>query len=145
MKKMIKNLWLIVLLILLASAILLLSDMEQRRSYAGQPRQEYPQIAIMQITSTPLLDNHINGVIDRLDASGMVAADRSNIRRFNPQGDMGTANTIAREIVNGPCEMVITSSTVALQIFAKANQDKKKHHVFGAVTDPYGTGVGITG
>lgn len=145
MKKLIKDLWLIVLLILLASAILLLSDLEQRQRRTGDRQKDYPQIAIMQITSTPLLDNHINGVIDRLEASGMLAPDHSNIQRFNPQGDMSTANTIAREIVNGPDEMVITSSTVALQTFAKANQDKHKHHVFGAVTDPYGTGVGITG
>ncbi|MCF8366775.1 MAG: ABC transporter substrate-binding protein, partial [Bacteroidales bacterium] len=89
--------------------------------------------------------NHVEGVIDRLQSGGFVAPDHSNIRQFNPQGDMGMANTIAKEIVNGPYDMVITSSTLALQTVAKANQNREKIHIFGAVTDPYGAGVGITG
>lgn len=146
MKNLIKDLWLAVVLILGASALLLLSDMEQRQDQEKKAdKKSFPSIAIMQIRSTPLLDNHVAGVIDRLQELEIIAPDKHNIRIFNPQGDLGTANTIAREIVNGPYEMVITSSTLSLQIFAKANQTTRKLHVFGAVTDPYGTGVGITG
>jgi ABC-type uncharacterized transport system substrate-binding protein len=145
MKNMIKDLWLAVALIVGASALLLLSDLGQRQTGREAEQKQYPGIAIMQIASTPLLDNHIAGVLDRLTTKGFVAPNQENIRRFNPQGDMGTANTIAKEIVNGPYDLIITSSTVALQTVAKANQSNRKPHVFGAVTDPYGAGVGITG
>jgi len=146
MVNLIKNLWLAVLLILGASLLLLLSDLEQRKGRKKDIDQNrFPSIAIMQIRSTPLLDNHVAGVTDRLQELGFVAPDKQNIRIFNPQGDLATANTIAREIVNGSYELVITSSTLSLQTFAKANLTTGKLHVFGAVTDPYGTGVGITG
>jgi ABC-type uncharacterized transport system substrate-binding protein len=145
MMKLIKNLWLAVVLILSAILVLLLSDLEQRQGSRDRSARAFRQIAIMQIASNPLLDTHVSGVIDRLTEQGHIAPDRSNLRMYNPQGDLGMANVIAREIVNGPYELVITSSTLALQIFAKANQHSGKLHVFGGVTDPYGTGVGITG
>ncbi|MFO7721859.1 MAG: ABC transporter substrate-binding protein [Bacteroidales bacterium] len=144
-RQIIKDLWLTTMLILLASAILLLSDLEQRKSARKRGEREFPKIAIMQISSTPLLDNHVAGILDRLESEGYIASDQGNIRMFNPQGDMNTANAIAKEIANGPYELVITSSTVALQTFSKANQNSRKIHVFGAVTDPYGAGVGISG
>lgn len=133
-----------VTLIIAASLMLIVSDWEQRAgSRAGQ--HKYPLIAIMQISSTPLLDAHVAGVLDRLKDQGMVAPDRSNLRFYNAQADFATASTIASEIVSSPADIVITASTPALQIFSKANATAKKHHVFGAVTDPYGAGVGITG
>lgn len=144
MIKLVKRLWLAILLITAASALLLISDFGQRK-HAGQGRESYPSLAVMQIASTPLLDEHVAGVLARLEGEGYLAPDRSNLRVFNPQGDFATANTIAREIVNGPYEVVITSSTLALQTFSKANVNGVKRHVFGAVTDPYGAGVGING
>lgn len=146
MKNLIKDLWLAVTLILGASVLLLLSDLEQRQNRdQDNQKNEYPSIAIMQVRSTPILDLHVAGIIDRLQELGFMAPDKRNMKLFNPQGDLGTANTIAREIANGPYEMVITSSTLSLQTFAKANQTTGKLHVFGAVTDPVGTGIGITG
>ncbi len=99
----------------------------------------------MQISSTTLLDAHVAGVISGLQERGYYAADGSNVKRFNAHGDYATAATISRELANGPYDMVITSSTLALQAFATANRSTQKLHVFGAVTDPYGTGVGISG
>lgn len=146
MKNLIKDLWLVITLITGASALLLLSDLEQRQGADENSGQiQFPSIAVMQVRSTPVLDNHVAGVLARLKELGCVAPDNHNIRLFNPQGDVATANTIAREIANSPYDLVITSSTMSLQIFSKANQSIGKLHVFGAVTDPYGTGVGITG
>lgn len=144
MKTLIRELWLAVTLILAASLLLLASDWRQRTGgKSAQPT--YPIIAIMQISSTPLLNAVIAGVLDRLEAEGMVVPGRRNLRLYNPQGDFATANTIAQEIVNSKVDMVITASTPALQTVAKANVTAKKYHVFGGVTDPYGAGVGITG
>ncbi len=145
MKAIIKDLWLAIGLIILTSSILLVSDWGQRQAAATRDPADHPSIAIMQITSTTLLDAHVAGIISRLDERGYYAPGGTNVRLYNPQGDFGTANTIAREIANGPYDMVITSSTVALQVFASANQSARKTHVFGGVTDPYGAGVGITG
>lgn len=139
-----KELWLILTLIIGASLVLLASDWEQRTG-GKKEKKSYSQIAIFQITSTSLLDKHVAGVMDRLASEGMLAPDRSNVKIYNPQGDIPTANTIVREIVNSPADIVITSSTLALQNFSKANVNTKKMHVFGAVTDPYGSGVGILG
>ncbi len=144
MKDIIKQLWLVVTLIAVASFVLLISDRGQRVNHA-KTNLRHPSIAIMQISSTPLLDSYVSGVISRLDAKGYRAPNGKNLHLYNPQGDFSTANTMARDIANGPCNMVITASTVALQVFAKANISKHKRHVFGAVTDPYGAGVGITG
>lgn len=145
MKKLIKDLWLIILLILMASVVLLLSDSQNRSSATSGKKQNYPSIAMMQISSTGILDAHTEGVIDRLRERGFVAEGMKNISRFNAQGDFSAANSIAKEIVTGTYQMVITSSTVATQVMARANQQTGKIHVFGAVTDPYGAGVGISG
>lgn len=145
MKHLIKQLWLVVALISASSLILLMSDREQRERETKPRPHAYPAIAVMQIASTALLDSHVAGVLSRLQERGYRAPDGENIRLFNPQGDFSTANTIARDMANGPYELVVTSSTVALQTFSKANLSTGKIHVFGAVTDPYGAGVGIDG
>ncbi len=143
--KTLKQLWLAVSLIVAASLLLLISDLGQRVGKEKSAAQPYHQIAIMQITSTTVLDSHVAGVLDRLETEGMIAPDRRNLHLYNPQGDYATANTIARDIVNSQADIIITSSTLALQVVSKANVNTQKYHVFGAVTDPYGTGVGITG
>jgi ABC-type uncharacterized transport system substrate-binding protein len=145
MKAILKHLWLAISLILAASAILLMSDLKQRVSHERENAKSYPSIAVMQIASTTLLETHIAGVVSRLKEGGCVAPDARNIRFYNPQGDYATANAMARDMVHSPYDMIITSSTVALQVVAKANTTTQKTHVFGAVTDPYGAGVGITG
>ncbi|MGX9367001.1 ABC transporter substrate-binding protein [Desulfoplanes sp. PS50] len=131
-------------LIALASAVLLVSDLGHRQSSRLQTAS-LPKIAIMQITSTPLIDLHVSGIIERLEDNGFVASDQGNLHLYNPQGDIPTANAIGREIVSRGYDMVITSSTIALQVVANANKGVGMTHVFGAVTDPLGAGVGITG
>ncbi len=145
--KLFKDLWLVISLILLTSGVLLMSDLDRRqgRTTREASSDDLPLIAVMQISSTTLLDAHVAGVVSGLQEQGYLADDGSNLRRFNAHGDYATAATISRELAHGPYDLVITSSTVALQAFANANRSAQKHHVFGAVTDPYGTGVGISG
>lgn len=142
--ELIKRIWLAVGLILIATAILLVSD-PKRNSSKLTDTKELPSIAIMTFVSTPVLDNHVKGIIDELKREKLVAEDQSNLHIFNPQGDYATANTAAREMVHGSYDILVTSSTMTLQIVAKANATTRKNHIFGAVTDPYGTGIGITG
>ncbi|MEW6076275.1 MAG: ABC transporter substrate-binding protein [Thermodesulfobacteriota bacterium] len=145
MKTIFRHLWPAVSLILAASFILLLSDREQRTGHVKEIARVFPSIAVMQIASSAVLDTHVAGVVSRLDEKGYRAPDGKNIRFYNPQGDYATASAMARDMVNSPYGLLITSSTVALQVVAKANTAVRKPHVFGTVTDPYGAGVGITG
>src|SRR5262249_30619670 len=66
------------------------------------------------------------------------------IRRYNAEGDAATSNTIARAIVGGDDELVITLSTPSLQAVAGANREARRPHVFGLVSDPVAAGVGIS-
>lgn len=149
MLERIKQLGLVLVLIVAASATLLLSDQSQQRDRQRERqaagRKDYPSIAVFQIASTALIDAHVSGVVAQLSDKGYLAPDRSNLKIYNPQGDAGVANAIAREIANSAYDIVVTSSTVALQTFANANLATRKPHVFGAVTNPYSTGVGISG
>jgi tRNA(adenine34) deaminase len=74
--KIIKQLWLAVTLIVAASLLLLISDWGQRVGGEKAAKTKFPQIAIMQITSTPLLDSHVAGVLDRLESEGLVQDGR---------------------------------------------------------------------
>ncbi len=143
--KFIKQIWPAVTLILLASAVLLISDLKNRNRTSKRKNIILPSIAIFQIASTQILDSNVEGVMESLREGGMIADDESNVKKFNPQGDFPTASAIANEMVNGNYDILITSSTVALQTVAQANRSTKKRHIFGAVTDPYTAGVGITG
>ncbi len=95
-KHIVKDLWLAVLLILVTSSVLLLSDRQQRLGPARMDTKEYPDIAIMQINSTTLLDAHVAGVISRLRERGYYAPDGRNIRRFNPQRELALFNRYNR-------------------------------------------------
>jgi ABC-type uncharacterized transport system substrate-binding protein len=141
----VKRLWLPMVLIAAASAILLLSDFNRRNRTSEAKSKAFPEIAIMQFTSTPLLDAHVAGIKEGLHKKGVLADNEHNLRLFNPQGDFPTANAIAQQMVHGNYDLLITSSTVALQITAKANLSTQVPHIFGAVTSPQGAGVGITG
>lgn len=144
--RVLTHLWLAILLIAAASSVLLFSDLEHRGPSTKRTRaRSKPRIAVMQFTSTTLLDEHVQGIRDTLARRGWLEKDDANLRIFNSQGDFATANAIAGEMVKGDYDLLITSSTVSLQVVAKANQKIKKPHIFGAVTFPQGAGVGISG
>jgi ABC-type uncharacterized transport system substrate-binding protein len=140
LRLILKRLSLGLLLIAAAAGILLYSDSGQRVRDSG----DLPQIAILQFASRPLLDDNVQGVIDGLAGAGFVDGKTISIRRFNAQNDMPTMNAIAREMADGRYKLIMTSSTPCLQAVANANKSGKSIHVFGAVTDPFGAGVGIS-
>ena len=123
----------------LASAVLLLSDAHQRRPKA-QPR---PRVAVFQIASRPVLDDSVRGVLEGLAAAGYREGTTLEVKRYNAEGDLPTANAIAREIVGGGFDVAITASTPALQALANANRDGRVLHVFCTVTDPFEAKVGL--
>lgn len=126
-------------LILLISGILLATDRD-RRPGTG-PRVW--RVALVQHASVPVLDEGAAGIIKSLAERGFRDGDTLRLTAYNAQGDIGTANTIAREVVNGPFDLIITVSTVSMQTVANANQQRRVPHVFGLVADPYSAGVSL--
>ncbi len=127
---------------LLTATILLLLDLENR---SDEKENRLTSIAIFKITSRLILDQTEDGILVALKERGFVDGKTCTIRQYSAEGDMGTANTIAQNIVSSKFDMVITISTPALQVMANANRKGSVTHVFCTVTDPYGSGVGITG
>ena len=123
----------------LASSILLVSDWDRRRPKACP----VPRVALFQIASRPVLDDAARGVLEGLAARRFREGTTLEVRRYNAEGDLPTANAIAREIVGGRFDLAVTVSTPALQTLANANRDGKLRHVFCAVTDPFAAKVGL--
>jgi ABC-type uncharacterized transport system substrate-binding protein len=150
MIKSLLRLWLAAFLILAASAVLLLTDRERSRARPGSSGTgsgstgELRPIALFQHVSQPTLEEGVRGVMTGLAESGYEEGRTIQVRRYNAEGDAATSNTIAREIVGGDNELVITLSTPSLQAVAGANRDAKRPHVFGMVSDPVVAGVGIS-
>jgi ABC-type uncharacterized transport system substrate-binding protein len=136
-----KKIVIAILTLVIASSILLLFDIDNRKDAS----QKHTQIAIFKIASRIVLDDAEKGVLDALKENGFIDGKNCNIKRFSAEGDMPTANMIANNIVSSKFDFVISISTPALQIMANANKDGKVTHVFCCVTDPYSSGVGITG
>jgi len=126
-------------LIVLVSGILLFSDMNHRVI-----RTEVPRVAVFQFATRPLMDECVAGVLDGLKAEGFADGKGMKVEKFNAENDLPTANTIAHAIVDRDYDLVITASTPCMQIFAKVNEKGTVNHVFCAVTDPFGAGVGIS-
>jgi len=124
------------------SAILLLSDLQNRKDSTRDIKKT--RIALFRFNSNQILEETENGVLDRIRKSEAFQKGRIEIRRYCAEGDMPTANTIARNIVSEKFNMVVSISTPGLQVMANANKDGDVLHVFCAVTDPVAAGVGIT-
>src|SRR4029450_9684019 len=139
----IKRLALGVLLIAAASATLLLADREHRAGAARGGTRKAQRVAILQHANTAVLDEGIRGTIDGLASRGFHAGDTLTIERLNAQGDMRTGVAIARQVTAGGYDLVITSSTPAMQAVANNNRDGKVKHLFTLVADPFASGVGL--
>lgn len=145
MKQIFSCLFLSLVLLVAAALTLLLSDLRSRegsRSGAASGPRRIP-VAILKHTSNSLLDETESGVLDRLVARGYRDGERIALQRFSAEGDLPTANTIAKRITDGSFKLVISISTLSLQCVANANREGRAIHVFGAVTDPAGASVGI--
>lgn len=134
-----KRLSLGIFLIILLSGILLVSDWNQRKPSAGH----ILSVAILQHASQAIMDEGVQGMLDGLAESGFVEGKSILYKRYNAEGDMATANTIAKEITGGQFDLILTASTLSLQTVANANKDSKTLHTFALVSDPFGAGVGI--
>lgn len=129
-----------IFLIFIAAGILLFSDWNNRIRI----KTDLPYIAIVQFATSPLMAESVRGGLASFKKAGYHDGQTINIKYFNAENDIPTAGGIARAILDGGFDMVMTFSTPCLQAMASANKEGKIVHVFGAVTDPFGAGVGIS-
>src|SRR5215831_15857380 len=138
-----------VALIALAAGVLLYTDRgsrnRSRRVLSAQaPAGKVLRVALVQHASLSVLEQGAEGLLDALAQRGYADGGRLQIRRYNAEGDIGTANAIAKEVTTGGFDLLLTLSTVSLQTVHNANRDgSRTTHVFGLVSDPYSAGVGI--
>lgn len=124
---------------------LLLSDLHSREGERAKDRtaQAKAPVAILKHASNSLMDEVERSLLQHLAAEGYRDGERITLQRFCAEGDLPTANAIAKRMTDGSFTMAITISTLSLQCVANANKDGRVIHVFGGVTDPAGAGVGI--
>jgi ABC-type uncharacterized transport system substrate-binding protein len=134
-----KRLRLGLVLIAASCAVLLYSDKDQRQARAGR----VPRVAVVQYSSTLVLDDAVHGLLDYLAEHGYQAGRNIVIDRFNAENDMATNTGIAHQVVSGRYDYAFTVSTNCLQSVANANRAGQVKHVFGAVADPLAAKVGI--
>ena len=146
MIEFVRRLGLGLVLICLSAALLLYTDRGSRRDARARRGKDQPiRIALVQHTSLLALDDGVRGAVERLAELGYRDGERISLSRFNAEGDLGTANTIARAVTGGDFDLIISISTPSLQTIANANRTgARTRHVFGVVTDPVGAGVGIS-
>jgi len=140
MRFVVKRLLLGLVLIISASAALLLSDLGRRTAVA----RSVPHVGLLQHASTMLLDEGTRGAIDGLAENGFIEGKTIVVDKFNAQGDISVGNSIAKEMVNARYDLLLTMSTLSLQAVANANRNGKTVQVFGLVADPVVAGVGIS-
>src|SRR5438105_2044019 len=73
-------------LIALSSAVLLMSDLRQRKGAGGRIRR----VAIVPHASQPVLDDGVRGMLDALAANGFIDGRSIAIQRFNAENDLPT-------------------------------------------------------
>ena len=126
-------------LIVLVGAGLLALDETGRRSAPGMPR-----VAVVQHVSQAVMDDAIRGYVEGMASQGFVDGKTVSLKFYNAQGDLPTANDIARQVTHGSFDLVLTASTVTLQSVANVNKQSRVRHVFGTVSNAASSGVGVS-
>lgn len=103
---------------------------------------DLPVVGMMKLVSHPALDAEQQGVKDALAAAGFVDGETVIIQEANAEGDIPTLTTIAQKYVDDEVDLIVTTTTPALQAAFNATKDLAGPPiVFNAVTSPYDAGV----
>lgn len=124
-----------------AAAILLYSD--PRRNRQVRAEDDPQKVAVVNYISVPVLEDGEAGLMAGLAEAGLASGRKVEFKHYNAEGDRSTAILIAKEVVGGDFDAILTLSTPVLQAVANANLNSKRTHVFSLSTDPWGAGVGI--
>ena len=111
----------------------------------AQDDDDMPVIGFMQFVSHPALDAGRDGAIEVLEAAGYVDGETARFLFGNGEGDIPTLSTIANNFIDEGADLIIATSTPALQAAFAASADIEEPPViFNVVTSPYAAGVADT-
>ena len=109
-------------------------------SPASEPKQI--TIGMVTIASHPSLDAIQQGVVDQLAAAGYVDGENLVLLRGNAEGDMATLSTIIQQFLDEKVDLIVATTTPALQAAYNATQDTESPPVFfNGVSNPFTAGV----
>src|SRR5208283_4047548 len=128
-------------LIVLAGAVLLVSDWSRRtvRGGAGQAGKKW-QISIIEYVNVVDVEEAEKGFIDGLPAAGLVRGRDYEVSVRNAQGDMSTLNSVVDAAITEGADMLVPFSSPSLQ--AAARKAGTLPVVFTYVADAFAAGVG---
>jgi putative tryptophan/tyrosine transport system substrate-binding protein len=138
-------------LIVLLSAILLLSDLGHRNSaFAASPNSQDQTSASGRIFKAAIVyfardtgtDQCVQGLIDGLKASGFDEGKNLEVRRADAQGEMINIPAILQNYDNSDVDLIMTITTPCL--VGACNNVKHKPVAFTCVTDPIAAGAGTS-
>lgn len=106
-----------VTVIIAASATLLLSDLQHRRSPERGPKAAGHKwkIYFVQFNQVVDVEDAAKGVMEGLRESGLQEGVDFEVKTLNAQGDMATVSALIDAAISGGAEMLITFSTPTLQ------------------------------
>ena len=104
--------------------------------------EEKVVIGMMTMVSHPSLDAIQQGVKDALAEAGYVDGENIEIIAGNAEGDMATLSTIAQQFVDEGVDLIVATTTPALQAAFNATKDAQSPPVFfNGVSNPYTAGI----
>jgi putative ABC transport system substrate-binding protein len=115
---------------------------EPAEEEAAAAEGDLPVVGFMKIVSHPALDAEQQGVKDALAEAGYIEGETVIFVEGNAEGDIATLTTIAQRFVDEGVDLIVATSTPALQAAFNATQDfEAPPIVFNAVTSPYAAGI----
>lgn len=137
----IKRLLLGLVLILLASAVLLVSDWRRRDSNAGRAGINRKWVVnLLEYVNVQDSEESEKGIVDGLREAGLVEGRDFEMTIRNAQGDMSTLNALVDAALTAKADLLMTLSTPTLQVtIRKAPQ---LPIVFTYLADPISAGAG---
>jgi ABC-type uncharacterized transport system substrate-binding protein len=136
-----KRLSLGLVLILLAAAVLLISDWGGRENSTNRPEVKKKwAINLLEYVNVNDSEESEKGIVDGLRQAGLVAGHDYDLTIRNAQGDMPTLNTLFDAALTSRADLLMTLSTPALQVAIRKAQQVPV--VFTFVADPIAAGAG---
>jgi putative ABC transport system substrate-binding protein len=108
----------------------------------SSPADETVTIGMMTIVSHPSLDAIQQGVKDALKEAGYIEGENLVLIEGNAEGDMATLGTIAQQFVDEGVDLIVATTTPALQAAFNATKDQEAPPIiFNGVSNPYAAGI----
>ncbi len=126
--------------LLIASGILLLSDLSNRESKKTMHPNQKLKICLVHYVDSPNSENCEDGIIGGFKDSGLEEDIHYTLQRYNAQGDISTLNSIVEQVGTSTWDIVLSTSTPTIQALSKKISNSPI--VFTNVGDPIMAGLG---